>query len=323
MFGELFHKSKEEKAVLKRISYILLFLLTAFGLNAAAQETEAISSSALTGIALPKGAMLVRKNSVPQEIKDILSKGFEGTEGKLKQGETEVILWSEANLKPADYQRIMSEVETNLKKSRWIYAVEAVEDGVTGFSLLQTEPRRGMFGFFIPSDKILLFAVTEMLPVAGGNAAVPEIRESLPENAGDDQGSGSGAAKLSNLTGKWQSPKLTNTSYKNYGSKLAGDSLQYTYEIFPDGTVEKIERAVSTYGACWTENIVISRGGGSSGNGNLTVDFGAAKQKFNASCEKALPAQTETKAVRLNVKNGQTQLCVGSGRSEVCMNRLN
>lgn len=316
--------------MLKRILFILLLLSAVFGSNATAQATDeifAVKKSALTGALLPPGAMQFRKESVPQEIQNIFADGLKSYAGELKQGETEVVVWEKTSFAPIGNSALVKQIEANLKKTVWTYQVESSDSSVTGFSLTQTQPRRAMIGFFIPSDEILILAVTEMLPIGKVNsdasrltATAKSVNRAEPKNAAV-------SSYLANLAGRWQSPKLTDTTLNNYGSMLAGDSVKYLYDFSIDGTVERTETAVSIVGACWTESVIVSRGKASVSGNALKLDFAPTTLKFNASCEKkyekSVAARTETLEFRIKEESQRKEFCAMLGNREVCMNPAN
>jgi preprotein translocase subunit SecG len=90
---------QKEISMLQKFTFVLsLFLLiTAFGLNAAAQtlndETVSASDSKLVAINLPSGARRVKNANVPEEIKSTLAKIVASGGDKVRQGDSEVVIW--------------------------------------------------------------------------------------------------------------------------------------------------------------------------------------------------------------------------------------
>jgi hypothetical protein len=124
---------------------LLLAAVTAFGQN----ETQAVDRSALAGVKLPQGAQLVNEASVPTEIKQALAKIVEEGGGKIRQGESEVLIWTGSDLRSKGANSIVSSLAGSLKSGGWEYEVSGTETGVSIFSVLRSEPeRRGLLGLF-------------------------------------------------------------------------------------------------------------------------------------------------------------------------------
>lgn len=139
-----------------------------FSIGALAQnETQAVDRSALAGVRLPAGAQRVNDDSVPVEVKQALAKIVEQGGGKIRQGESEVLIWTGKDLENSGARSIISRLAASLKSSGWEYEVSGTEDGVSIFSVLRSEPeRRGLLGVFTESDGILMFAWTEVHPAS-------------------------------------------------------------------------------------------------------------------------------------------------------------
>ena len=122
------------------------------------QETESAASLNLTGTSLPAGAQRVLREYVPAEIDQALENMVSAGGGKLRRGETEVLIWNGGELKKAGAKTI----ET-LKAAGWRYEVGGVENGVTVFSLLKDGAQpRAIVGLYGEADGTLLFALTEL-----------------------------------------------------------------------------------------------------------------------------------------------------------------
>ena len=141
------------------LALLLLAALTAFGQN----ETQGVDRSSLAGVRLPSGAQRVNEASVPAEIKQALTKIVDEGQGKIRQGESEVLIWTGSDLKSKGANSIVNSLASSLKSGGWEYEVSGSENGVTIFSVLRSEPeRRGILGLFTEADGVLMFAWTEV-----------------------------------------------------------------------------------------------------------------------------------------------------------------
>lgn len=153
---------------------ILTALFSAVSISAQS-EYEAANSSNLTSASLPPGALRVFPNFVPAEIDGTLEKLVSASSGKLRRGDTEVLLWTGNDLKRTGAQMIVSRLTDSLQGAGWRYEVGGTENDVTFFSLFKDgSERRAIIGLHGEADGTLLFAMTELH--AGGD----EQRNSNP-----------------------------------------------------------------------------------------------------------------------------------------------
>jgi hypothetical protein len=158
---------------------ILLAAVTAFGQN----ETQAVDRSSLAGVRLPQGAQRVNETSVPTEIKQALAKIVAEGGGKIRQGESEVLIWTGSDLRSKGANSIVSSLAGLLKSGGWKYEVSGTENGVSIFSVLRSEPeRRGLLGLFTEADGVLMFAWTE---VHAANGEKPTSDPAVSTSTGD------------------------------------------------------------------------------------------------------------------------------------------
>ena len=61
----------------------------------------------------------------------------------MRQGETEVLVWSGGDYKKVGQRAIVNRLIENLKGKGWKYQVGGEEKGVTLFTALKTEPNAG------------------------------------------------------------------------------------------------------------------------------------------------------------------------------------
>ena len=143
------------------------------------EDYEPTANSSVTSAKLPGGALRVAPGSVPPEINQGLEKIVEAGEGRLVQGEREVLAWTENGYTKARAAGLISQLENNLSASGWKYEVGGREGDVTFFTVLRESPkRRAVVGFFVASDEGLLVAWTEVLQA---NSSVENKTESGTE----------------------------------------------------------------------------------------------------------------------------------------------
>ena len=153
----------------KSLRVLLTFFCAALLLGSvSAQETkedyEPAANSSVTSAKLPTGAVRVAPGSVPTEINQGLEKIVEAGEGKLVEGEREILAWTENGYTKAKAADVIAQLENNLSASGWKYEVGGREGDVTFFTIFKENPkRRAVVGFFVASDDGLLVAWTEVL----------------------------------------------------------------------------------------------------------------------------------------------------------------
>lgn len=149
---------------LSGILFLGLLAVVTFGQD----DAQPVDRSKLVGVSLPKGALRMLDASVPAEIGTAMQKIVAEGGGKLRQGETEVLVWSGSDLKRTGAKSITDGLASSLAAAGWQYEVSGTENGVTVFSVLRSQPeRRGILGFFAEADGALVFAWTEVHPANG------------------------------------------------------------------------------------------------------------------------------------------------------------
>ena len=150
---------------------LLIALLSAVSALAQSGEYEAASSSSLTAVSLPSGANRIFPDHVPAEVGQTLDTLVAQSGGKLRRGETEVLVWTGSDLNKTGSRTIINRLTDTLKVAGWKYEVSAAENGVTFFTLLKDgATRRALMGFHGESDGTLVFAWTELEAIEGGQA---------------------------------------------------------------------------------------------------------------------------------------------------------
>jgi hypothetical protein len=146
---------------------VIASLFLTVSILAQSGEYEPVSSSDLTSVSLPGGAQRVFPNHVPSEINQTLESIISRSEGKLRRGDTEVLLWTGNELKRTGATTIVNRLTDTLKVAGWKFEIGGTENGVTFFSVLKGgASRRAVIGFYGEADGTLFFAWSE-LHIAG------------------------------------------------------------------------------------------------------------------------------------------------------------
>ncbi len=144
--------------IIKVFFIAMFFCVDVFG-----QETETAASLNLTGTALPANAHRIRREYVPTQINQALESLVSVSSGKLRRGDTEVLLWTGGDLRKTGSKAIVNCLTGSLKAEGWRYEVGGVENDITLFSLLKDgENRRALIGLFGEADGTFIFALTEL-----------------------------------------------------------------------------------------------------------------------------------------------------------------
>ena len=265
----------------------LLFLVVCilgFSANIQAQtlddETVLVGSSKLTAVNFPSGARRVNDEKVPNEIKATLSKLVALGGDAVKEGESEVVLWS-GNYKNARGRQMIQNLEAALKNAGWQYEADPGTDEFKTFAFYRTEPaRRAFAGFFVPSEDAFVFAVAEMLK-AGGNRTENPVSSQKTEVQPKNNGSVN-----SNIYGKWF--RTVGGGSRDWTGKTqynAGED--YYFEFFPDGSVTySREKDVLTIMQCKIKETQKARGRFTISGNKLDIELGEMSSVGSDSCDK-------------------------------------
>jgi hypothetical protein len=319
---------------MSRKKLVLLFIVLTFctlTFNTAAQttqETEPAERSELAATALPTGCERLLEEKVPEDLKNVLAKMVAAGGEKVRQGDSEVLTWSGKGYKKSTAIQLMKQIEANLQNSGWTYEISQNNDEVILFSLLrQTPKRRGLLGFFVPSNDGLVLAMTEMVPA---DAPVAEANNSSsPEPAVEAKGGGAGnTSNTRELIGKWAWANTGSSIRNAYGQTIASNGSRFTYEFFPNGTVEYvgIMHSASLIG-CRLEAFTTKKGKVSLNGETMTIAWAPASFSRDDTCtpeknyKKTLPAETETQTWQVKDENGRILLCLNSKNGEQCFDR--
>ena len=206
------------KKIYAVIPVILFLTIAVFS-----QETEEAASSSITDSKLPTGAVRILPNSVPAEINDGLKKLVEAGEGKLVEGDSEVIAWADANYKKKNSANLISQLQRNLQANGWTFEVSGTEDGITVFSVLRTAPsRRALLGFYAPTDDALVLAWTEVSSPDSQTQTEKSTQKNVPK-----LGNVSGG-----IVGTWTNGTVSMMSEKNLSTGAISSRGGSTFDMF-------------------------------------------------------------------------------------------
>jgi hypothetical protein len=223
---------------------------------ARAQEAVATSNSTLTGAVLPRGAVRVSEASVPAGITSVLAKFAAAGEGRLRQGDTEVLAWAGGGYRKSDAPGLMRQVESTLRAGGWTYEVAGSEGQLVVFNLVRETPaRRGIAGFFVATDDALVLAWTELLPVS---AATPAAQNSYGNAVNDARRPANPPAAAGavprELVGRWDTGGVSLLQYRDTvtGSTTPGRGNHFSYHFKPDGSFQAVGLLQSNVYNCTT-----------------------------------------------------------------------
>lgn len=170
---------------MSRIYSLLLIFYTALTLSAGAAVAQTggggmAATSSLIGVPLPAGARRLDGQSIPADIDSALGKIIAAAgNGRLRQGPKEVLVWAGGGYRRLNAASIIRQVTDNMQGGGWEYAVGEQNGEFIVFSSLDSSvpKKRGIVGFWIPSNESLLLAWAELLPAYPANVS--------PVRAGD------------------------------------------------------------------------------------------------------------------------------------------
>lgn len=166
--------------------FIICALLTLIAAQASAQtdkDGQPAANSALNSVRLPAGALRVNEQSVPSEIRDTLGKLIAFGGGRVRQGDSEVLVWTGGNFRKSNALQVVKKLSGNLQTVGWTYDVAEQNAEFTVFNSVNASDRRGIAGFWTAKDDFLLLAWTEMLPVSATIAESPKTNNRPANNS--------------------------------------------------------------------------------------------------------------------------------------------
>jgi len=285
----------------------------------AADETEPAVSSTLTAISLPANAHRVLPSHIPGEVQQTLEKLIAASNGKVRQGETEVLIWTGANYKKAAAPHLIDRLTNTLKMDGWKYE-GAQENGVTFFGLVKENGhRRAILGFHGATDEALVFAWTELLALetSAATSALTQARSN---------GNTTTNSVPREWIGTWDNGSVSMLQRKDTitGTTTPGRSSYFSYSFAADGTFQFIGLMQTTNYSCATK-LFNDKAGRVRVAGN-TVTFIPSKNYWkNTSCvasqnsEKNHTLTEETYQWRTKTDEyGKRLICLSNDKGESC-----
>lgn len=317
--------------MLKRNSlflFALFGLIFTFNFTASAQETESATNSALTEAKLPNGAVRILPQSVPAEINQGLEKIVAAGEGKIVQGDSEVLAWTGAVYKKSNAAHFMKQIQSNLQAKGWTYEAGEKTDEVTVFSVLRETPKKqGVIGFYAMTDEAMVLAWTEILPANDqkksivNNSPTEPIKQSPVQNQ---------SGSRSSIVGEWHNGSVSMLQDKNLvtGRTTASNGSTFTYKFFADGRFEYIGYIKSTMYGCTTDLFNDKRGKYEISGSSITFVPSKNYWKNTYSCapssnkERDYVLERETYEFRTKIDEyGKTLICLANAKGENCFRR--
>jgi hypothetical protein len=313
----------------KKNSAFLLVLFSAifiFSSAARAQETEAATSSSLTGITLPAGAERALPGNIPASITESFDKVIPA-DGSVEKGDLELFLWSGADYKMANAPATVSRLTNALKAAGWQYSVESANNGVTVFSLFKEgAKRRAIIGYYGATKEALVLAWMELVRVndapSQAGKDVPPVEDDPAPNTNNGGGSIVGTWNNGYVSLVGTTPTVGPLSY------TPGRSNAFKYVFHPNGTFEFTGLMQFTQYNCTTSYFQDKRGKYTINGNRLTLtlskNFWRQQNNCAASGNKEinhkLDPETYTFSVRRN-KSGKDEVCLNSGEGDSCYER--
>jgi hypothetical protein len=313
----------------------LLFLFSAifiFDSAARAQETEAASSSSLTGVALPAGANRVLPGSIPAEVTQAFDKVIASGNGKVRKGDSEVLVWDASGSKKAKTDGIVSRLTSTLQAAGWKYSVEGNDGGVTVFSLIKdAAERRAVVGFYGVSSDVFIFSWMEVVPAEGSGAQNQTETGAQTEQEPVRQNNpvrNSGGSIVGSWYDGYSSILVGYTPVLGPKSFTPGRSHYFNYKFYANGTYEFTGLMQSTMYGCTTSWFQDKRGrytiDGNQITLTLTKNFFRQHNSCAASGNKEINYKLDPETYTLTVKrndSGKEAVCLNSGEGDACYER--
>lgn len=144
----------------------LLFLCAAFlicgSVETRAQGSVKAPSSAITTAKMPGGAERLLPESVPAEFNQIFEDLLNHGAGKIAGADREVLVWQGNYKNAANVTKLVGQIQANFRAAGWEYELTGRNGDVEVFTLLKEgSPRRLVFGYFVPTDEVMVCALME------------------------------------------------------------------------------------------------------------------------------------------------------------------
>lgn len=266
----------KKTSILFAVIFTVLMSLTAVQ----AQETEPIAVSYIVGTDLPAKALKVLPQSVPAEVQQTLEKIVAAGEGKIRQGDTEVVVWAGADYKKANSPQIVSQLQSAWRTGGWMFEVGGETDGATLFTLLKDgSERRAVVGFYGATEDAFVLAITELhqngaSPKSQAVGQQPEVKTPIKSNA-----------SMHDLVGKWEKKSTFGGRVDgNTGAYLGSSGNYESYEFFADGRVAYSTLISVQQGRCNLSAFSQSRGRLNISGAEMTANLSAGTVDRKDTC---------------------------------------
>jgi len=295
-------------------------------LTAIAQETESAPNSAITEASLPAGALRILPASVPSEIDQGLKKIVAAGDGKIVQGDSEVLAWTGANYKKGSAANLMQQVQSNLLAKGWTYEVGERNDDITVFSVLRDTPKRqGILGFFAATDDAMILAWTEILP-AGAKRAIENNFETEKIAQSPTHRRGGSGEIVGTWTNGGMSLLLERNTVTGATTPLNGSTFKYVFTA--GGNFEAIGLIQSTVYGCTTSLFNDKRGKYEINGSQITLvpnkNFWRNTYSCSPQSNKERDYVLERETIEWRTKTdeyGKSYICLANAKGESCYRR--
>lgn len=302
--------------MLRKSLFIFLFILSAISFSFA-QELEPAVSSTLSSISLPANANRLLPESVPADISQTLEKLVAAGEGTLRQGDSEVLVWSGKEYEKVGKITTVNRLLDTMKVAGWKYEVTAEENGVTFFAVVRETPKRqGLIGFYGESEATLVLAWTEVLP----NGKQSENTEKV-ENMET-------VSNVKNeIAGIWRKGGMSMLQDRNTvtGATTAANGMNLKFVFHPNGRFEFIGYLQSTMYGCTTDLFNDKQGKYEISGTKITLIPSKNYWKNTYSCspksnkEQNYTLESETYDLKFKTDEyGKYNVCLVNAKGETC-----
>jgi hypothetical protein len=297
----------------RKLLFLSLNVLFAV-VSAFSQEADPATSSNLTSVSLPANAQRIRPARIPEEISSTLEKLASAGEGKLRQGDSEVLAWADVNYSKAKATMIVNRLTDTLKVAGWKYEVGGESDGITVFSLLKEGGnRRALIGFYGATDDALIVAWTELLPRDSKSSA-----EQVVDNT---EVSGS-------IVGSWDNGRVSMVTRQNTitGATTPGSGIRFEYQFTANGKFFFTGLATTTNYSC-SDTLYNEKAGSYTLNGstltlNPTKNFWRKTSSCGGGSERNYTLAKETYQFSTKTDEyGKQLICLANSNGESCYRR--
>jgi hypothetical protein len=301
---------------------ILWAAVLVFNSTAAAQDLESATSSGLVGVSLPANAQRISPSSVPNEISETLEKLAAAGGGKVRQGDSEVLVWAGADYNKANAPTIVYRLTDTLKVAGWKYEVGGEESGITVFSLSKERTnRRAVIGFYGATDDALVFAWTELL----SKEAESDVQTGNVASVSTQKSAGS-----REIIGTWTKGAMSMLLDRNTvtGATTPSNGSNFKYVFTADGRFESIGLIQSTVYGCTTSLFNDKRGKYQISGNQITLipskNFWRNTYSCSPSSNKERDYTLERETFEFRTKTdeyGKTHVCLANAKGEICYQR--